>query len=147
MVSRSREEHRLHVPPRSVEGELRRRAAGFGRRGGERVQLCSGGQHHRRQRGRGEGGVAVGRSQRGNRRRGAEGPAEERSVPVVFKDLDGQRGDERQQPVGDVSQNQLLVGVTADPNVGGASLKQKEFGSTFRCLHIMSCDLYSPNLI
>lgn len=56
---------------------------------------------------------------------GGEGAGEEGTGPVVLKDLDGQRGDERQQPVGDVSQNQLLVGVPADPNVGRTGLKHK----------------------
>lgn len=114
----------LHVSPRRVKQELWRRAAGFGGCGGQRVQLSSGGRQQRRQRG-GEGGVALSRTQRGNRGRGGEGPGEQRSGPVVFKDLHGQRGDERQQPVGDVRQNQLLVGVTADTDVSGTSLKRK----------------------
>lgn len=127
MVSWSREDHGLHVPPWRVERELWRRAAGFGRRGGQRVQLSPRGQQQRRKRGGGDGGVAFGRAQRGSGGGGGggEGPGEERSSPVIFKDLDGERGDERQQPVGDVGQNQLLVGVTADTNVCGAGLKQK----------------------
>lgn len=123
MVSRGGEDHRLHIPARCVKGKLWRRAAGFGGRGGQRVQLPSRGQQQRRHGGGGEGGVAVSRTQRGSRGRGGEGPGEEGSGPVVFKDLDRQGGDERQQPVGDVSQDQLLVGVAADPDVGGAGLK------------------------
>lgn len=88
----------------------------FGGRGGQRVR------HQRRQRGGAcvavSGGVVGGRH-RGGHRAGEEGPR-----PVVFKDLDRQRGHERQQAVGDVSQDQLLVGVTADTNVGGASLEE-----------------------
>ncbi|TNN73581.1 hypothetical protein EYF80_016176 [Liparis tanakae] len=115
VVSRVGEDHRLRVPPRRVEGELRRGAAGFGGRGGQRIHFPSGGQERRRH---GGGGVAF-RAQGGSRGGGGgggEGSGEEGSGPVVFKDLDGQRGDERQQPVGDVSQNQLLVGVPADTN-------------------------------
>lgn len=88
----------------------------FGRCGGQGVR------HQRRQRGRARvafsGGVVGGRH-RGGHRASEEGPH-----PIVFKDLDRQRGHERQQTVGDVSQDQLLVGVTADPNVGGASLEE-----------------------
>ena len=71
----------------------------------------------RRQRG---GGVAFRRSRRRGEGRREEGPA-----PVVFKDLDAQRGDEREEAVGDVSEDQLLVGVAADTDVGGAGLKQR----------------------
>lgn len=124
MLSRSRENHWLHVPPRRVEGELWRRAAGFGGCGGQRVQLSSG-QQQGRQRGGGKGSVAFSRPQRRNRGGGGEGPREERSGPVILKDLDGQRGDERKQPVGDVGQNQLLVSIAADTNMSGASLKQE----------------------
>lgn len=124
VLSRGGEDHRLRVPPRSVEGELWRGAAGFGGRGGQRVHLPSGGEQLRRPGGGGgEGGVAFG-TLMGSRGGGGQGPGEEGSGPVVFKDLDGQRGDERQQPVGDVSQNQLLVGVAADTNVGGAGLRK-----------------------
>jgi len=122
VVSRVGEDHRLRVPPRRVEGELRRGAAGFGGRGGQRIHLPSGGQERRRH---GGGGVAFrtqGGSRGGGGGGGGEGSGEEGSGPVVFKDLDGQRGDERQQPVGDVSQNQLLVGVPADTNVCRAGL-------------------------
>lgn len=125
MLSGRRENHRLHIPPRCVKGELWRRAAGFGGCGGQRVQLSCGGQQQRRQRGGGEGGIAFSLTQRGDRGGGGEGPCEQRSGPVVFKDLYGQRGDERQQPVGDVRQNQLLVSITADTDVSGTSLKRK----------------------
>lgn len=123
VVSRGGEHHRLHVPPRCVEGELWRRTSGFGGRGGQRVQLSSWWHQQRRQRGGGEG-VTVSGTHRGDGG-GGERPGEERSRPVVFKDLDRQRGDERQQTVGYVSQNQLLVGVTTDTNVGGPGLKRK----------------------
>lgn len=134
VVSRGGEDHRLHVPPRCVKGKLWRRAAGFGGRGGQRVQLSSGGQQQGRQRGGGEGGVAVSRTQRGSGGGGGEGPREERSGPVVFKDLHRQGGDERQQPVGDVSQDQLLVGVAADSNVGRAGLKDEAEGGAGRAV-------------
>lgn len=61
---------------------------------------------------------------RWSRGRGGQGAGEERPGPIILKDLNSQRGDERQQPVGHVGQNQLLVGITADTNVGGASLRQ-----------------------
>lgn len=60
----------------------------------------------------------------GGRHRGGHRASEEGPRPVVFKDLDRQRGHEWQQTVGDVSQDQLLVGITADTNVGGASLEK-----------------------
>ena len=122
VMSQGGEHHRLHVPPRRVEGKLRGRAGGFGGRGGQRVQLSSWWHRKRRQRGGGEG-VTFSGTHRGDGG-GRERPGEERSRPVVFKDLDRQRGDERQQTVGDVSQNQLLVGITTDTNMGGAGLKR-----------------------
>lgn len=113
--SRSGEDHRRHVPPRRLKSKLGRRAAVFGRRGGQRFG------HQRRQRGGAcvafSGGLVEGHG-------GGHGASEEGTRPIVFKDLDRQRGHQRQQTVGDVSQDQLLVGVTADTDVGGASLKE-----------------------
>lgn len=119
LLARAGQDQGLDVPAGCVEGELRRRAAGFRGRGGQRVR----GQQEGRDGGGGEGEAFSG-APRG-RRRGGKGPGEEgRSGPVVFEDLDRQRGDQGQQPVCDVSQNQLLVSVATDTNVGGASLEE-----------------------
>lgn len=64
----------------------------------------------------------------GGRNRGGRGASQEGPRPIVFKDLDGQRRHQGQQAVGDVSQDQLLVSITADTNVGGAGLEQVREG-------------------
>lgn len=116
--SRGGEDHRRHIPPRSLKSKLGRRTAVFEWRGGQRVG------HKRRQR----GGACVAFSGLVGAHRRGRGAREEGTRPVVFEDLDRQRGHERQQTVGDVSQDQLLVGVTADANVGGASLEESGEG-------------------
>lgn len=68
--------------------------------------------------------MAFGSWLRWSRGRGRQCAGEERPGPIILEDLNGQRGDERQQAVGHVGQNQLLVGITANTNMGGASLSQ-----------------------
>lgn len=54
-----------------------------------------------------------------------EGPSEERTGPIVFKDLNRQCGHEGQQTVCDMSQDQLFVSITTNANMGGASLEDR----------------------
>lgn len=116
MESRGGEDHRCYVSPRGLKGKLRQRTGVFGRGGGQWV--C----HQRRQ--RGSTCVAFDIGLVGSRNRGGHGASEEGPHPIILKDLDRQCGHQWQQAVGDMSQDQLLVSIAADTNMGRASLEQ-----------------------
>lgn len=114
--SRGGKDHRCYVSPWGLKGKLRQRTGVFRWCGGQWV--C----HQRRQ--RGSTCVAFNIGLVGSRNRGGDGAREEGPHPIVLKDLDRQCGHQWQQPVGDVSQDQLLVSIAADTNMGRASLEQ-----------------------
>lgn len=119
-MSRSGEDHRCYISARGLKGKLRRRTAVLRWRGSQWIRL------QRWQ--RGSTCVDFNCGLVGGRNRGGRGASQEGPRPIVFKDLDRQRRHQRQQAVGDVSQNQLLVRVAADTNVGGPGLEQVREG-------------------
>jgi hypothetical protein len=104
------------MPPRGVEGELWRWAAGFKRGGGEMINVLRGfGVRGDKAR---QAPVVRGSECAGWERLGHEG----RPDPVILENLNRQRGHEGEEAVGHMGQHHLLVGIPAYSDVDGASL-------------------------
>lgn len=114
----------LDMPPRGVEGELWRWAAGFGWGGGEPVHVLRGfgGRGDKA----GQAPVVRGAECAGWEHSGHEG----RPDPVILENLNRQRGHEGEETVGHMGQHHLLVGIPAYSDMDRASLHTKPVEET-----------------